>query len=50
LADGDGMPKKAEACSVEYNIITEVELMINDKETSIIVMDGTEITGLNMLK
>jgi len=50
LAVGDGKPKKAEACSTEYNIITQVELVINDKETSIIVIDRKEITSLNMLQ
>jgi diphthamide biosynthesis methyltransferase len=43
LAVGDGKPRKAETCSTEYNIITQVELVINDKETSIIVIDRKEI-------
>src|SRR5215469_11790045 len=48
LAVGDGKPRKAEACSTEYNIFTQVELVINDKETSIIVMDRKEITSLKL--
>jgi hypothetical protein len=37
LAVEDGKPRKAEACTAEYNIITQVELVINDEESSIIV-------------
>lgn len=45
---GDGKPGKSEACSTQYDIITQVDLVINDIETSIIVMDSKEIMSLNI--